>query len=338
MFNYTYNIMIAVKDILVDEAKYDIKFLQRMTDIGIECPTLGRELSFKIVGKNGVPVSTVANVIRTGMNDTLNVLCLDVDTGVDVSKSNITTNSPYVINQIFVNNVLRMIPIRQVANRRFHISVKNDSDKYALITSKDIKSSDKGDSKSSKDMFYQDYHIAKLPPHTFLDVQNIMTTDGFGYSDGIGHSYALRIGYKCITLNEYELTTTPTTVIDPSQVVIQVCWMYVSMLTAFKKVVDIAGDKYEYVDNVYSVSSDGNVVIYKINNCSQSVGAVIEEFGQMIDSSPETWITYNILHNTINAIEIKVRHADVKKYISHILSAVIDIFQHISDTFALIAK
>lgn len=328
--------MISVQNISITDTQYDPDFLREMKEIGVECPPLGTELSFRIVGKSNVPANVVANAIRAGMNDGVEVLCLDVDTNVDVSKSNITTNSPYFINEIFVANVLRMIPIKQVANRKFHIDVNNNSDKYILVTSADIKPSHpvtKTDQESNDQLFFDNYHIAILPPHTFLNIQNIITTPGYGFLNGIGHSYSMRIGYnENVPDKDYTITTTPTTVIHPKQIIIQTCWMYIKHFTSLKKVVTLA-QKFEYTDDEFTVSMDDKMVIYECKNWRPVLGSLIEEFGTMIDSSPETWISKNIIHNTIITIEIKVRHTDVKKYMTHILDQLIEVFNSIMGEF-----
>ena len=325
--------MISVKDIKITESKYDETFLDDMKALDIDCPKLGVESSFRIVGKAGIPTHTIANAIRAGITDELEVLCLNVDTGVDVSKSNITTNSPYFINQIFVRYVLNLIPIRQVANRKFMIDVKNDTGKFRLVTSADIVPMD--DEKKASPMFNDGYHIAILPPHTFLHIQNIISTPGVGYRDGIGHSYAIRVGYsENVPEQDYTITTTPTTLVEPSQLIAQVCRAYITQFIDFRKIVDQT-TTYSYVDKHYKISKPfDNLVVYQWNMGCQVKGSMIEEFGQMLDPSHDTIITYNIIHNTINGIEIKIRHTNAKKYLCHILDTLIKIFETVSESFA----
>ena len=326
--------MIAITEIKKNEAKYDAKFLTKMKSLGIDCPKLGIELMFHIVGKKGVPTNTIANAMRTGINDGINVLNLDVETSVDISRSNITTNSPYFIAQIFVPYMLNMIPIKQVSNAKFNINVNNDTDTYKLITSADIKPSS-GEHKTPDIMFDQNYHIAILPPRTFLNIANIMSTQGIGYRDGIGHSYSIRVAYNEITPDtEYSIKTTPTTDADPVQVFMQVCRMYIDKLNILRNVVTVTED-YNYVDEIFKVSKPvPELVVYRCKHYQASFGAMIEEFGTMIDSSPETHITYNTTHNTIRVIEIKVRHANVKKYMLFIIDTLLKVWNDIMDSLS----
>ena len=219
---------------------------------------------------------------------------------------------------------------RSVANKKFHIDVKNDTDKYKLVTSKDIIGDD--DEKKGVPMFYDNYHIAILPPRTFLSVQNIISKPGIGHRDNIGHSYAMRIGYDYKD-NEWTIKTTPiTTVAEPKQIVDQTCRLLIRMYANLKRIVTIAKD-YKYMDDTYTVSESENVVVYKWKGASLPIGNVITAWGQMIDSSPETWITCNTIHCTITAIEIKVRHQDVKKYMESILDSVIEVYRKIQLAF-----
>jgi hypothetical protein len=322
--------MISIKDINKQEAKYDPKFLARMAAIGIDCPPLGTELSFRVTGKG--KVHTIANALRVGLNDGINVLCLDVNVNTDVSKSNITTNSPYFISQIFCPYVLNMIPIRQIGNAKFSINVNNDTDTYRAITSADIRPL----TEMKEDAFDQNHHIAVLPPRTFLSIENITPSRGVGYKDGIGHSYAVRIGYEeNIPEQDYSISTSPTTVADPVQMIMQVCRMYTDMLSNFRRAVSDTDD-YNYADDVFKVSRvHEKLVVYRCEDHRASFGAMIEEFGQMIDPSPETHITYNVIHNTVVAVEIKVRHANVKKYMIHILDTLIKIWKDIMASFVI---
>ena len=110
------------------------------------------------------------------------------------------------------------------------------------------------------------------------------------------------------------------------------------IFSELRKVVEVSGDKYEYVDANFTVSRNNKMVTYKLKRWSKYMGAMVEEFGQMVDNSKKTWISYKKVHNTVDGIELDVRHADVKKYLIHIIDIIVDIFKNIADEFAVMTK
>lgn len=316
--------LIKVHEIVSDDEKYSEPFAKKMADIGVSLPQLGTSLSFRLTATGAMPINTIANAIRVGITDNIRVLCLNVDDD-NVSKSNITTNSPYFMPHFFIKHVLNLIPIKQIVDQKYTIHVNNDTDGYRLITSADIKPND--------GMFFDDYHIAILPPRTSLNVQNITPISGIGYLNGNGHTYATRVGWNVHEeLRDYTITLTPLQIVNPKLIVPQVCTSYISEFEQMKNIINIHD---EYIGQKFNIRHSDGITIYSCKNWNPAIGSVIESIGVMLDASPQTWITYNTIHNTIVEIEIRVRHTDAKKYMLSILDTAIDVYQAIRDSFII---
>jgi hypothetical protein len=276
--------------------------------------------------------SEIANGIRRCLTNEISVYSLTFN-----DYKSFDCNDEYILSD-FIKKQIELLPISQDFDdnyKKIKLSLHktNHTDEIIDVTSSDFTIIEPKESKESykiKDILNPNIILTRLRPDSYITINDIIITKGFGLDDFGKYNLLSNITYKIIdqipleeeryyTKGTSSLTTTPThfllsysthrNIKNPKKIMKICCDTLIKRLNLIlTDMINISNNEEQYFSDLLELSTDGEIKIVHIKNENFTLSNMISKYCYIQTKGNIKFITPSNIHPEKNVGVIKIIH------------------------------